>query len=183
MIDKANFYKVLKQRFGKFTNKQFGGFEAILNHWGTRNDDVRKLAYILATVWHETDTTMQPIAEYGKGRSKQYGKPHSNGKVYYGRGHTQNTWFENYTKLTKAAKLKGFDWDFVNHPDLLLTMQPSVWATFYAMETGLYTGKKLEDYFNIKKGDPVNARRIINGTDKAKLIESYYNKFLWCLTP
>ena len=60
----------------------------------------------------------------------------------------------------------------------MLQNEPSIWATFYGMRTGLFTSKKLSDYFNEDKSDPINARRIINGTDKAKLICEYYNKFL-----
>jgi putative chitinase len=36
----------------------------------------------------------------------------------------------------------------------------------------------LKDYFNSAKDDPENARRIINGTDKAKLIATHYTAFL-----
>jgi putative chitinase len=45
------------------------------------------------------------------------------------------------------------------------------------MLQGKYTGKKLGDYFNDTKTDPLNARRIINGMDKADAIRVYYNKF------
>jgi hypothetical protein len=39
----------------------------------------------------------------------------------------------------------------------------------------------LENYFNDKKEDWVNARRIINGTDKAELIAGYGKKFMGSL--
>lgn len=42
---------------------------------------------------------------------------------------------------------------------------------------GLWTGKKLSDYFG-DEADPKNARRIVNGTDKASLIATYYEAFL-----
>ena len=111
----------------------------------------------------------------GPGKRIPYTAPD---KLYYGRGHTQNTWFENYERLTKAAATHGKDWDFLNNPELLLQMEPSIWATFFAMQVGLYTGKKLKDYFNDTKEDWVNARRIINGTDKADLIAGYGKKFM-----
>lgn len=161
--------------------------EAILDEWERRGlTDLRWLAYILATIYHETAKTMQPVEEYGKGKNRTYGyKVKYNGQryvepdhVYYGRGHTQNTWYENYQSLTRAAKAQGHDWDFLNNPELLLTMEPSIWATFHGMTTGLYTGKKLSAYFNDKTNDPANARRIINGTDRAELIKMYYQKFL-----
>jgi putative chitinase len=44
------------------------------------------------------------------------------------------------------------------------------------MNKGWYTGKKLAHYFNDKVDDPINARRIINGLDKAELIAGYYKE-------
>jgi len=45
------------------------------------------------------------------------------------------------------------------------------------MMRGLFTGKKLNDYFNANTCDWLNARRIINGTDHAELIAGYAQKF------
>lgn len=196
MINREQFYTKIKEvdLFKKIYVPQVEGIEAILNEWEVNKFlvDTRWLAYILATVYHETGKTMQPIEEYGKGKGKPYGQklkygggpgkrvPYSKpDKIYFGRGHTQNTWFEIYDKLTKANK-NG--WDFLNNPELLLSMRPSVWATFYGMTTGLYTGKKLADYFDNKKEDWFNARRIINGVDKAELIAGYGRGFYDCLT-
>lgn len=170
---------------------QVEGIEAILNYWEASNlDDLRWLAYILGTIYHEVAATMQPIEERGKGKGKDYGKKLKYGKgpgkripytspdkIYYGRGFPQNTWYEVYEALTKAAFKYGKNWDFLNHPELLLEMEPSVWATFYAMVSGLYTGKKLSHYFNKTKEDWVNARRIINVLDKAELIARYAKSF------
>lgn len=151
-------------------------------------------AYILATIWHETDKTMLPIAEYGKGKGRLYGTWYRNSKgqlyafkdgskttvylfdeyphLYYGRGETQNTWFDNYERLSKV-----FGVDFLRNPDLLLTQEWSTKVTIYAMKTGLYTGRKLSDYIHQSKKDYVGARKIINGTDKAQLIAGYAEMF------
>ena len=61
-------------------------------------------------------------------------------------------------------------------------MEPAIAAKILmrGMTEGWFTGKKLSDYF-IVTDDPVNARRIINGTDKAKLIAGYYESFLGAL--
>jgi len=75
----------------------------------------------------------------------------------------------------------NFGYAYVNNPELLLQMEPSIWATFYGMINGIYTGKKLSDYFNSDTDQPVNARRIINGVDCAILIKQNYLKFLKCL--
>jgi len=45
------------------------------------------------------------------------------------------------------------------------------------MRQGWFTGKTLGEYINATKCDYVNARRIINGTDRAELIAGYARKF------
>jgi len=49
------------------------------------------------------------------------------------------------------------------------------------MSEGTFTGKKLSDYFNNEISDAYNARKIINGRDKAGLIQGYYNQIIECL--
>lgn len=180
-------YSAIRPMFrgGKLSQSQVENIEAILKEADKRKiEDSRQVAYILATAFHETAQTMKAIEEYGKGKGKPYGskikysgKPYTTpDKIYYGRGHTQNTWYEIYETLTKEARKQGYDWDFLNKPELLLEMEPSIWATFEGMIRGLYTGKKLSDYFNTKT-DVINARRIINGKDKAELIAGYYKVF------
>lgn len=196
-LNRKHFFDTVRDTLfdGAMSQGQVYGMEAILREWEAQQlTDLRWLGYIMATAYHETAQTMQPIAEYGKGKKYDYGKklkmvggpgkriPYTlPDKLYYGRGHTQNTWYENYERLTKAAKTLGKDWDFLNNPELLLQMEPSIWATFFAMQVGLYTGKKLKDYFNETKEDWVNARKIINGTDKAELIAGYGKKFMGAL--
>lgn len=196
-INRKHFFdSVRESRFnGALNQGQVHGMDAILNEWEAQGlSDMRWLAYILATAYHETAKTMQPIEEYGKGKNYDYGKKLKMGggpgkripyttpdKLYYGRGLTQNTWYDNYRRLTKAAATQGKPWDFLNNPELLLQMEPSIWATFFAMQVGLYTGKKLKDYFNETKEDWINARKIINGLDKAELIAGYARDFMGAL--
>ena len=142
--------------------------------------DDRHLAYMLATAHHETARTMQPIAEYGKGKTRPYGqrlkqsgKPYTDtGAIFFGRGYVQLTWYENYDKAGRKLGL-----DLLHDP--LLAMIPAVAAKimFAGMTEGWFTGKKLSDYFNDTKEDWVNARRIINGTDRADLIAGYGKKY------
>jgi putative chitinase len=142
--------------------------------------DLRWIAYMLATTFHEVAGTWQPIAEYGKGKGREYGIPAGpHGLIYYGRGLTQNTWYENYVMLTKAWNKAHPDRqiDFAKNPDLLLEMEYSYWAMSYAMRNGTYTGVSLKKYFNNKVTDWVNARKIINALDKAQLIAGYAMKF------
>lgn len=188
-------FKILRDKFGSLKQDQVDAINYIVQ----KMDEDKSItypqgAYILATIWHETATTMQPIAEYGKGKGRPYGTWYKNSKgelysfkdgsrssvylqsecphLFYGRGETQNTWYTNYEKLSKV-----FGVDFLSNPDLLLTQEWSTPVTIYSMKTGLYTGKKLSDYIYQSKKDYVNARRIINGMDKANLIAGYAGVF------
>jgi hypothetical protein len=128
-----------------------------------------EMAYVLATAYWETARTMNPIAEYGKGRGRAYGVPGRNrGQIPYGRGFVQTTWDGNYERTDKELGLGG---RLVRNYDLLLTdAKIAADAAISGMIEGWYTGKKLSDYITLKKSDFLNARRIINGTDRAKEI-------------
>jgi putative chitinase len=163
---------------GALSQKQVDGMEAILSTWEeeVQSDDLRWLAYMLATTYHETAFTMQPITEYG---SESYLK----GKSYYpyiGRGFVQLTWKDNYARATTELGLSGED-DLVDYPDRALDLQIASDVMFQGMAAGWFTGKKLADYFNATVDDPYNARRIINGTDCAEQIKGYHNTFLSAL--
>jgi predicted chitinase len=137
---------------GKLSQGQVEGMEKIINYSTVSLD---QLAYVLATVKWETAHTMQPIKEYGSTaylKSKPYWP-------YYGRGLVQLTWRDNYAKY-------GLE----KTPDKALEWESSLFVLFDGMIKGLFTGKKLDDYINDNKRDYINARRIINGTDRAKEI-------------
>lgn len=162
------------------------GIDAILDEWAkTKHTDMRWLAYILATTYHETAKTMRPIEEYGKGKNRKYGKKtkydgtmyvHPD-KIYYGRGHAMLTWYENYEKFGKLLHLP-----LLYNPELLLEPKISAKVLIKGMCEGLFTGVGLSRYFNITTNDPINARRVVNVLDKAELIAGHYDKFLYCLT-
>lgn len=154
---------------------QVDGINAILDAWEAKyaEGDDRWLAYALATTYHETDQHMQPIEEYGKGRGMPYGKPDpTTGKVYYGRGFVQLTWERNYKTMSDLLGV-----DFVDHPELALELDNATKIMFIGMIKGLFTGRSLGDYFNNTTNDWVNARRIINGLDKAQAIAMYGHNF------
>jgi hypothetical protein len=183
MINRLNFYNNYRLNFGKLSQSQVSGFEAIFNEWDSKGlNDIRWLAYMLATTYHETAKTIRPIEEYGKGKTRPYGKKlkHSGvayntpDKIYYGRGFVQLTWYENYELLSRLLKL-----NLLSNPELCLTLDVATKVMFEGMlkgssNVGDFTGKCLEMYFNEKTEDPIGARRIINGTDKANLIAGYY---------
>lgn len=192
-------FKHIREKLGRLTQKQVDGINRYVDAMHEdKGITYAQAAYILATVWHETAREMEPIEEYGKGKGRPYGTWYKNRKgeqysfkngkrdsvylyseyphLYYGRGDTQNTWFDNYEKLSKV-----FNVDFLNQPELLLTDEWSTKVTIYSMKNGLYTGKRLDDYIYQSKKDYVNARRIVNGTDRAKLIAEYAADFEYAL--
>jgi hypothetical protein len=89
---------------GSMTQRQVDGMNAILDAWeeNPRSDDLRWLAYPLATTAHETGFAMWPIEEYGRGEGMSYGQQDpETGQTYYGRGFVQLTWRENYARADK----------------------------------------------------------------------------------
>lgn len=184
-----NFYKNIRESLfgGKLIQSQVDGIEVICKAFG--EGELNHLAYILATVYHETDQTFRPIEEYGKGKTKDYGKKLDVGKgpgkrisyttpdkLYYGRGYEQLTWRDNYLRM---GKLIGED--LLNNPELMLTIPVASKSIIAGMKTGLYTTHKLSDFSNGKEFDFKNARTIINGLNKAELIAGYAHKFLIAL--
>jgi len=187
-MNSKSFYDTIRPSLfkGSISTDQFSGIEGIISGYNKQClNDLRKLAYILATIYHETAKTMKPIAEYGKGAKYDYGKklkmnrkPYTNpNQIYYGRGYVQLTWYENYDAMGKKLGL-----DLLNNPDLLLTVEVSTKVTFTGMTLGMFTGKKLSDYFNSNTTDWVNARKIINGLDAAQTIAGYAKIFYSALT-
>lgn len=161
-------------------SKCLNGFTAaylVYNHVLGRVVPVSWLAYVLATTYHETAYTMQPIEEYGKGAGHSYGEPDPvTGQAYYGRGYVQLTWKDNYQKAQgEVVSFNTWESDvpLVSNPDLALTPWVAAQVAINGMAEGWFTGKALSDYLTPTMTDYVNARRIINGTDKAQTIAAY----------
>jgi hypothetical protein len=176
MIDRKKFYDHVRQNpfGGTMTQRQVDGCNFILDQWEQRypNGDMRWLAYCLATCKWETGHTMQPVEEWGHGAGHPYGvRDPKTGQIYDGRGDVQLTWEQNYEKMGVLLGL-----DLVNHPELALNPKIAADIMFIGMEQGLFTGVGLSRYFNDME-DPVNARRIINGTDHANDIANIYYAF------
>jgi putative chitinase len=167
MIDRKIFYEDARPLYGSYAQPQVDGINHILDEAERRGlTDMRHLAYMLATVLHETAKTMQPVREYGS-------EAYLRSKAYYpwaGEGLVQVTWEANHRKFGATA------------PGQLLTWPACLVPLFDGMTKGMFTGKKLADYFHGSTADALNARRIINGLDKAVLIASYYRAFFGALT-
>lgn len=177
------YFNSLASLFPKMTAKQREGIIILTN--ATRTLPLEQRAYLLATAYHETAFTMQPIVEFG-GR-KYFDKydtgrlaealgntPQADGDGFFfrGRGYVQITGRANYEKAGRKLKF-----DLVNKPDLALDARIAADILVKGSVEGWFTGKKLDDYLNSTKKDYRNARRIINGVDKADTIAKYAEVF------
>lgn len=150
-----------------YTQKQVDSINAIIAECNKQGVPMpEQVAYILATAWHES--RLEPISEWG-GEKYLKAKPYY---PYYGRGFSQLTWKENYQKEQDRLWIP-----LVDHPNLMLNIDTSANSHVYCMMTGRYTGRKLPDYINENKIDYVNARRVVNGTDRAQMIADYAQQF------
>ncbi len=202
---------------GKLTDPQVEGLIAIITEFEHRAlPDIRWMAYILATAYHETGRKMVPVEEnlnysaqglantfprrcavfprderkLPNSRAREiarrpiaianyvYANKNGNGNEesgdgwkYRGMGLAQTTGRANYKKFGSE-----------NNPEKMLELNFSVSSMFKGMIEGLYTGVALLDCFNKTKDQPIKARTIINGTDKAESIANYHRQFLTALS-
>jgi len=187
--DRKHFFDTVRKNLfsGNLTQDQVDGMNYLLEVWeehfevNNPNDGTMWLAYALATFFHETDRRMQPIEEYGKGSGKSYGKavpPHN--QAYYGRGHVQLTWDTNYKNGQQFLKDRyGVEANIYPDASKMLHPPTSALVSYDGMVYGWFTGVGLPKYLSKSRNieDPKNARRIVNGTDKADMIAGYYWKF------
>ena len=183
MIDRQVFYDAVRANPfpGRLSEEQVTGMGAILAEWERRGlTDLRHLAYMLATTYHETAHRMRPITEYGQrsyfdryeGRKDLGNTVKGDGYLFRGRGYVQLTGRRNYTLASRKLGV-----DLVGSPDRALEPTLAAAIMFVGMSEGWFTGKELSDYINAAETDYLNARRIINGTDRALLIAGYAEAF------
>lgn len=195
-INRTVFFNLVRQNpfGGRLTQQNVDGTSAILDAWEASpysGQPLDGLAYILATAFGETGTMKWDVREIPpKGRTRaeyfedRYGVNGSRPKVarslgntqpgdggnFYGRSFPQITGRANYTKFEALLGVP-----LVKNPDLALKKEVGAAILLHGMYRGLFTGRKLGDYFDGKpvgeveaKRRRVEARRIINGTDKAE---------------
>jgi hypothetical protein len=179
-MNRAVFFNAVRESIfgGRLLPDQVSGCEAIMDAFQAAGlTDLRWLAYMLATAFHETAHTMQPIEEFGKGRGRKYGIPSGPfNKVYYGRGYVQLTWLHNYERAQRELGAP-----FVRFPEQVLEPSNAAKIMIRGMTEGWFTGKRLADFLG-KKTDFTNARKIINGLDCAGKIAGYASHFNTALT-
>jgi hypothetical protein len=181
-FDPTTFLAETTTRFGALRVDQRIAFADLLAFMSDdeRLVDVRHAAYMLATAWLETDKTMRPIAEYGKGKGRKYGRRgRHGGQVPYGRGLVQLTWDANYEKADAKLGLNGA---LLRNYDLAMDPKIAYRIMSLGMHEGWFTGKKLTDYINKSRCNYVGARYIINIQDRAAEIARYARHFEAALT-
>jgi putative chitinase len=187
-IDRKKFFDSIRESLfeGVLTQRQVDGMNAVMDIWEQyyADNDIRWLAYCMATAHHETAYVWDAIEEYGKGSGQPYGQPAGPyGECYYGRGFVQLTWYDNYVKGEGILKDKyNVECPMVEYPHRMLEQEPAALILFDGMINGWFTGVGLPQYFDNDTEDPYNARRTVNGTDKADVIKGHYYKFKEALT-
>ncbi|MQT12311.1 hypothetical protein [Segnochrobactrum spirostomi] len=142
------------------------------------------LAYGLATAFHESAATLEPIAEHGsrayfrryEGRRDLGNIAAGDGYLYRGRGYVQITGRANYRAVGRRLGI-----DLESEPDRALKPAVAGRILVRGLEGGWFTGRRLGDYLAEGRCDWVGARRVVNGTDQAALIASHARAFLHAL--
>lgn len=172
---------------GRLRQKQVEGVELIIRTFEELypDADVRHVANCLAQVYLETGGRMEPVRETFAASDwearRNLDKAWKSGQLtwvtknywkdnYFGRGFIQITHKVNYHKLGLRLGL-----DLVGNPSLALDPKIAARIAVVGMMEGLFvSGHSLPVYFNDTTDDAIGARRIVNGTNKAKLIASYH---------
>lgn len=153
---------------------QKAGLEAILAAAAAVKWPLSFTAYALATAFHETAATMQPVRE-AFWLSESWRKAHlSRYYPHYGRGYVQLTWKKNYERADRELGLGG---RLVANLDLAMKAEISAPIMVKGMAEGWFCaskdGARHDLPRHVARSGPStraqyrSARRIINGVDKA----------------
>lgn len=178
----SEFYDYIRgdagELFPLFTQAQFDGIQETLR-CAAGKLPLGWCAYVLATEYHETARRMEAVRE-GLNVSDAWRRKNLRYYPWYGRGEIQLTWEKNYRFATQRLKELGYEGvDLIANPDQALDPVISTAVMIHGMLEGWFTDKKLRDYLPAEptREHYKNARRIVNGTDKADLIAGYAVEF------
>lgn len=152
---------------GKLAQPQVDGLAILLDAMGADGWSVAWSAYALATAAHETARTMQPVRE-AYWLSEDWRKEKLRYWPWYGRGYVQLTWERNYRRADDELDLGG---SLIANADRALEPKIAAEIMVKGMEEGWFAeGHSLPAHLPVERGtfaQFTDARRIINGTDKA----------------
>lgn len=199
--DYGRFYDYLRSNSmlgPKISGSEFSGCDAIITACVKAGWPAPWTAYALATAYHETAHTMQPVHEQGgpaylkrmydiegnrPAKARELGNlTPGDGVRFAGRGYPQLTGRNNYVKATEKLKAMGIVVDLVADPDLAMRLDVAAAIMVSGMEEGWWTGRKLADDLPRAAGlatlqQFVLSRDIVNGKDRADLIAGYAMNF------
>jgi hypothetical protein len=187
-IDRFKFFRAYRAEFGSIrSTKVVQNMNVMLaalveyQHLLDQFALIPQMAYIAATVKHETPTSNK----YGAGKELRQRLTNTPRRRevrrlqdrywpsgYYGRGPVQLTWRNNYAW---AETVTGRN--LLSNPDLLLEdLKLGYEVTIRGMLAGQF-GRPLGRYINADQVDYRNARRSVNIMDQADRIAGYAVKF------
>tara|TARA_R110002111_G_scaffold131308_2_gene196317 strand:+ start:344 stop:829 length:486 start_codon:yes stop_codon:yes gene_type:complete len=114
---------------------------------------------------------MQPVVE-AYWLSEEWRAKNLRYYPWHGRGFVQLTWQRNYVRAGKAL-----DMDLITDPDRVMEPDISVKILVRGCMEGWFTGRSIPDYITLQRSDFVNARRVVNGTDRAENIAKIAEKY------
>ena len=183
-MNRAVFFDAIRPMFGGLSTDQVRGLEILLA--AVDGLPVRHQAYVLATAYHETAATMQPVREtlaktdaeaarrleraWKAGKLPWVKTPYwraDNGKYWIGRGYVQLTHKVNYER---AGKRMGVD--LVADPSAAMSPMLAARIIVQGMSEGWFTGVKMSDCATYR-----DMRKVVNGMDRADMIAGYAAKF------
>lgn len=167
-FDRETFFSRYRQVWSKLTQLQVDGLNFLLDKLESDTFSLPQIAYVLATVKRETDSTFQPIKEYRarKGTKLRATQDRYWLSGFYGRGYVMITWEDNYRKFGIA-----------DNPDKALEPETAYDILSRGMREGKFTKFKLSDFINARQVDYFNARQVVNGHDWAEEIAENARKF------
>ncbi len=155
-------------------NSEVQGLTAILH--AMAGTPLSHCAYALATAFHETARTMQPVRE-AYWLSEDWRKSHLRYYPWYGRGFVQLTWRSNYERADEELRLNG---TLIADADRAMELDIAAQVMKRGMKEGWFTRHTLGSHCPDWKATLEQfegARKIINGTDKAHAIAVYAMQF------
>lgn len=160
----------LVEVLGDLSLDQIAALKSILLEADERELTPSETAYIIATVYHESRLG-KFMLELSDGRQYEgrpdLGNKHpGDGARYKGRGYVQITGRANYRKFSTVVGV-----DLEKYPDLAVRPEHALKILFEGMTKGMFTGVSLDDFTQTSgKLDFFQARRVVNGLDRAKEI-------------